>query len=477
MNTNPIIYLILVFFVGVALNRNSAGIERPTNSSSSRMEISYADSFEAGKIIDRVFCKSDPTQSYALYIPAKVNKSTLPVIYFFDPHADGILPVKKYKPLADQFGFILIGSNNSKNGNDWPTTENICQHLFDDSQARVKINRKRIYTCGFSGGAKVAGYMALKYPEVKGMIANGAGLPDGTPAGDFNFSFTGIAGEGDMNLTDLETFNSDLDPTRTRHHFILFDGKHEWAFENSMSVAFAGLQLDAMQKALIPKDEILIRHYIESSKAKIQSYSNVKELLKVDQECKLSISYLDGLNNDAGRWFKEKMASLANNALYQKQLQEQKNILVQEQNLKAEYMQHFQMIDMHYWIQIVKDLQNKSSKISAERGMYRRLLAYLSLAFYSLSNRMISSDANVEARHYVELYKIADPSNSEAWYFSAILHAREKNEPAVEKDLVKATELGFTDETRMMQQPEFQNFFSQAVLSGIKSRIHAAKNH
>ncbi len=58
-------------------------------------------------------------------------------------------------------------------------------------------------------------------------------------------------------------------------------------------------------------------------------------------------------------------------------------------------------------------------------AMNQRLLAYLSLAFYSISNQLINGNQNDAARHFVELYtRLADPSNSEAWYFSAVLYAR-----------------------------------------------------
>ncbi|HSC40168.1 MAG TPA: hypothetical protein VLD19_19925, partial [Chitinophagaceae bacterium] len=171
------------------------------------------DSLPVGKLIDSVVCKADRSQSYALYIPAKGNGLALPVVYFFDPHGSGAFPLGKYRSLADKYGFIIIGSNNSKNGNDWATTESIWVNVWDDTQSRLKINRGRVYTCGFSGGAKVAGYVAIQHPGIKGVIANGAGLPDGTPAGNFNFSFTAIAGEGDLNMADLVTFSSELDKT------------------------------------------------------------------------------------------------------------------------------------------------------------------------------------------------------------------------------------------------------------------------
>jgi pimeloyl-ACP methyl ester carboxylesterase len=428
------------------------------------------DPFPAGKIIDPVICRSDPSQSYALYIPAS-GKAARPAIYFFDPHAVGALPLEKYRSLADAYGFILIGSNNSKNGNDWASAESIWQHLSTDTKDRLKIDKNRIYTCGFSGGAKVAGYVALQHPEVKAVIANGAGMPDGTPAGDFNFSFTAIAGEGDMNMTDLVVFSKELDKGRTRHHLILFDGKHEWAPENTMEPAFAGLQLDAMRRSLIPKDEAFIKSYIVKSKKRLDAHYKNARLIRAGQECLLSISLLEGLSGEMG-WFKEKLASLAGDAQYQKQQQAEQELMIREQNTKAEYSRHFQQDDAQYWVTIINDLQIKARAGTVESGMNQRLLAYLSLAFYSYSNQLIGQNENAVARHFVELYKMADPTNPEAWYFSAILHARDNQAKDAEDDLLKAAGDGFRDESRMMQQPEFQNLSPQIDFSRIEAIMH-----
>jgi hypothetical protein len=87
--------------------------------------------------------------------------------------------------------------------------------------------------------------------------------------------------------------------------------------------------------------------------------------------------------------------------------------------------------------------------------MYQRLLAYLSLAFYSISNQLINGNDNQHARYFVDLYKTADPANSEAWYFSALLFARDGNGPATEKELRRAVTCGFRDKERMVHQPEF----------------------
>ena len=428
------------------------------------------DSFETGKIINSVVCKTDASQSYALYIPAKTKSESLPVIYFFDPHADGALPLKNYKSLADEYGFILIGSNNSKNGNDWQTTENIWNNLFTDTKNRLTFNSNRIYTCGFSGGAKVASYVALHHNEIKGVIANSAGLPDETPAGNFNFSFTGIAGKGDMNMMDVVALNNELDKTQTRHRIILFDGKHEWAPASTMQIAFEGLQLDAMFNKLIPKNDSLINSYISNSKKRLNDFIKTNDFIRADEECKLSINMLNGLTTETN-WFNEKDASVISNTAYKKQQQQQQNLFNIEQSKKTEYQQQFQQGDMNYWTATINDLQTKAKANTPEGEMYQRLVAYLSLAFYSISNNLINNNQNEAAQYFVTLYKMDDPTNSEAFYFSAVLDARNNNAKATEDDLLKAVDNGFNDANRMIQQPEFQKLSTQINFAAIESKM------
>jgi hypothetical protein len=476
MKASHFISLIILLICTIAcVNRNSGETAGDNDIDTSvAVNALIADTFETGKVITHVYCKTDPAQSYALYIPPKGNTEALPVIYFFDPHGDGSFPLIKYKTLADKYNFILVGSNNSKNGNDWPATENIWQTMFDDSKKRIKINNSRIYTCGFSGGAKVAGYVALHQPEVKGVIANGAGLPDAVEVDNFLFSFTAISGEGDMNMTDLVAISNALDKTQTRHRIIFFDGIHEWAPESTMNIAFAGLQLDAMREKQVLINDIFINNFIVNSKKRVENYLETNKLIKTEQECKLAINMLDGLTNGSD-WFKEKDGSVKNNPVYQKQLQTQQNLIDTEEKLKAVYGRQFQEGDMNYWVKAISDLQVKSRAKTPEGAMYQRLLAYLSLAFYSISNRFITGNQNKEAQHFVNLYKMADATNSEAWYFSAILNARENNPKATEDDLLKAVTFGFTNKTRMMQQPEFQKLAAQINFPEVESKMNKGK--
>jgi hypothetical protein len=418
-------------------NRENTNID-----SSLVLKIPVNNTFQKGKIINPVLCQSDPTKSYALYIPPDNSNKPLPIVYFFDAHGNGLLPLKKYKALADSFHFILVGSNDSKNGNDWNDAETIWNTLNNDVQKRVSVNPKRIYTCGFSGGAKVATFIGLHYDNINGVIANGAALEDLTTAGNLNFSFTAITGNGDMNMTDLVSMDKILGKTLTRHRIIFFNGIHEWAPETTMNTAFDGLQFDAMRKHLIPSDTLFINRFIRKNKKTIADDIKENDFLQADEICRLTTSMLDNVT-DQSLWFHKKEDSITNTVSYQKEEQVRQTLLNKEENIKAGFQQQFEKGDEKYWNKTIAEVQSKAKVKTPEGAMYQRLNAYLSLAFYSLSNQLINQNQNKEAEHFVSLYKKADPTNSEAWYFSAILNARNNNTSKTKADLQKAVSLGF----------------------------------
>lgn len=211
-----------------------------------------------------------------------------------------------------------------------------------------------------------------------------------------------------------------------------------------MDMAFEGLQFDAMQQGLLRRDNALINLYVTKSKNRLAADYQIHQLIKASRECSLTVSLLDGLTDETS-WFRQKAISLANNPLYQQQRQQQENQLATEQRIKETYMQQFQRGDVPWWTKTIHDLQTKAAIKDAESPMNQRLLAYLSLAFYSISNHLISSNDNKGARHFVELYKMADPTNSEAWHFSAILDTREGNAKAAATDLQMAKKYGYLD--------------------------------
>ncbi|MEO8822594.1 MAG: hypothetical protein ABI366_03395 [Ginsengibacter sp.] len=469
MKASHFVFFLLLSLYSFACGSNSNSKSANIDSSLIVRNAASVD-LQKGKIISNVVCQADPSKSYALYIPEISSNKPMPVIYFFDPHGDGLLPVKKYKALADRFHFILAGSSNSKNGNNFDDAENIFDAMKEDVPKRIPVDAGRIYLCGFSGGAKVATFLGLHFPGIKGVIAIGAGLEDITLAGNFKFSYTAITGNGDLNMTDLVSIDKILEKTTTHHRIIFFDGIHEWAPESTMDIALEGLQLDAMRDNLIPKDTSFINQFVSGMTRKIEEEANDNGWIKAQQNCKLAAALLEEVT-DQVNWFHQKENSIENTAAFQKEENERQILLQKEESLKSLYQQKFMNSDENYWNKTISEVMVKAKAKTSEGQMYQRLQAYLSLAFYSISSQMINKDQNKAADFYVSLYKLADPTNSEVWYFSAIVDARNNNAVKAKEDLEKAIALGFNDTKRLEIQPEFSNGTVRININEIEKKM------
>src|SRR5207249_4941476 len=116
----------------------------------------WSGEFPTGRIIDEVKCAADASQSYALYLPANYSpQRSWPVIFAFDPRARGRTPVERYQAAAEIYGYIMAGSNNSRNGS-WAVSMAAAQAMAADVTGRFNADSRRIYTAGMSGGARVA---------------------------------------------------------------------------------------------------------------------------------------------------------------------------------------------------------------------------------------------------------------------------------------------------------------------------------
>ena len=76
-----------------------------------------ANTIPKGQIVERLECVNDSSQSYALYLPANYTPDRKwPILYALDPGARGKTPVEHFREAAEKYGWILAGSNNSRNG-------------------------------------------------------------------------------------------------------------------------------------------------------------------------------------------------------------------------------------------------------------------------------------------------------------------------------------------------------------------------
>jgi len=205
-----------------------------------------------GRVIDRVQCADDPSQSYALYMPSAYTADReWPVIFAFDPGGRGLNPVEHYQAAAEKYGYIVAGSNNSRNG-DWKVSMAAVSAITRDVSARFNVSAKREYVAGMSGGARVAMGIALSSPQVAGVFASSAGYPDGHSRSELSFPVFETAGTEDFNRLEMREMDRAL---KSPHRLAIFEGGHVWLPSAVAMQAVEWMEIQAMKSGRKPKDQ------------------------------------------------------------------------------------------------------------------------------------------------------------------------------------------------------------------------------
>jgi len=195
--------------------------------------------FNTGEVINHIPSIQDSGETFCLYLPKDYDSTkSWPIIYLYDAHARGKLPVNKYKDLAEKYQLVLVGSNNSQNGLQPEAYDKIANDLFTTTQGILNISPTKIITAGFSGGGKVAATVAIKNSAVASVISCGAGL-DIRSLGSGYFNYITVVGKGDFNYWDMIETDQQISKTPLKHLLLTFDGIHEWPDVKTMSEAIA----------------------------------------------------------------------------------------------------------------------------------------------------------------------------------------------------------------------------------------------
>ena len=242
------------------------------------------------QIIDTVQCRNVIGQSYALYLPSHYdNKKSWPVILIFDPAARGRTGVSAFIEAGRKYGFILVCSNNSRNG---PTGDNFtaAEAMLLDVEERFAADHRRIYAAGFSGGSRFAMAFAVKDKRISGVIGCGAGLPNDRnyfPSANSSFLYYGLAGTRDMNYLEMHNLSGLLsNQTRVISYFRTFPGGHQWPGTDLITEAVEWLVLQTMSRNIIPADQTFLS-YVEN---KTQNLIN-SQLSSGNQTDAITVSY------------------------------------------------------------------------------------------------------------------------------------------------------------------------------------------
>lgn len=466
----------VIFFVSVfALQSCSSGNDAEKIITTNKDTLLPLENFAKGQIIDKVALKNDASQSYALYLPGNYSlEKKYSIIYAFDPHSDGRLPVNKYKELAEQYNYIIVGSNNSKNGTSWEESQIIANNLFADAGNRLSINTQRIYVLGFSGGARIANALAITNGSIAGAVCCGAAAPaanSNIPRS--NYSFLGIVGSEDFNYTEMRKYEmSALAGHNVKHALITFDGKHEWPAKEIMDEAFWWLELNEMRKNNATKNDSLISKHIQPALKQIELLLKKKQVFEAFKLCQKTITFYDGLTDLT--FFYSTYKSLQSNPEIDKQLKLEEASWMEEDKLKQEYINAMQKQNLIWWEKNIATLNQKikSGKNKNKVLMNKRVLGFLSLAAYMQTTGALKQNVLPAADFFARIYILVDPTNNEAHYLMAEILAKNGKAKEAVKSISSAVQFGFKDIERAKNDSAFIEIKNTVewgnVISGIK---------
>jgi hypothetical protein len=220
-----------------------------------------------GVIVDDVQCRDDAGQHYALYLPSTFTPTrTWPVIFGFDAGARGRRAVERYQSAAETYGFIVVGSNNSRNG-PWEPSLEAAAAMRRDVEARFPIDSKRMYTAGMSGGAHVAMQVALDSIDIAGVLASSSGFPDGDFKESVPFPVFATMGSEDFDYDEVYQLNDLKSPHRVR----TFDGGHQWPPVELATEGVEWMEVQAMRRGARSRDARLIEQLFARRMARAEA--------------------------------------------------------------------------------------------------------------------------------------------------------------------------------------------------------------
>jgi len=436
--------------------------------------------FPQAVIVEKVVCATNPEQSYALFLPPGYTpEKKWPILYAFDPLGRGSVPVKLFQDAAKEFGFIVVGSNNSRNGIE---LNDIVETLWSDTHQRFTLDERRVYTTGFSGGARVASAVALSYRgAVSGVIAASGGPPL-----SFNtslakrLSFFGTAGTDDFNFPEMQRLKRRMDEVGVTNRLAIFEGAHEWPPPDTCSEAIGWMEIQAMKSGTRARNDELIDKRLAVKIRTAREYENSKKPYEAYLEYEALVSEFSGLrdmNEFAAVAERLKISKEVKAAIKSERTEEDDQAVLSEklhtliaglQDVES-YPETMAQLKSE-----LSDLTRKSegSKSTAEGRVARRVLQAQLIQIYEQAFALKQKKNYAAIPAKFELAVLIKPKDPRVFYELAAAYARVGNKSQATKALGQAIERGFSDVARIEQNEDFAILRNDAdykkLVSGLK---------
>jgi dienelactone hydrolase len=436
-----------------------------------------------GQIVD-VTCKSDAAQGYALYLPSSyIPEKRWPIIYFFDPGGHGRRPLELYKDIAETYGFILAGSNNSRNFSS--EQGKAVNAVWQDTHARLAIDEHRSYASGFSGGARVAGAMALSGPtgQVAGVIAHGAGYPSNKDVSKDDLPYFFAVGDQDFNWPEVINIRREREEQGSPFRVRVYAGRHQWAPASVMEEAVQYVNLKAMQARNLAADEAFIDRLLDKTKAEAADAEARKDPIAQLSAYRALISDFGGLRDV--KEAAQKLTALQQSPALKAALKSEREQMSEQLKLEQEVSQKIASVADNSVADIVAlrlavrqqmgalNDQAKHSKNEQKRLISGRAFSGIFVGAMEDGQQQLAERHFEKAEAYFDLMRQV---SDDPWpvLLLADTHAAAGNRKLAIKELQEAVRRGLKDRAVIESDPQLQGLKSepefQKVVAGLEGK-------
>lgn len=426
-------------------------------------------SYKPGSLLLGIPTAADTSQRYGVYLPLSYRAdAAFPVLYLFDSHGRSGLPLERYRALADQFEWVLIASENSKNGQQPAQSLAIFDALRRDTREKLWLDSAQVFVGGFSGGARVAAQVAQSRPGIAGVIACGAGYQ---PRPQDKFAYIGLVGTEDFNYQEFRQLEQQMAAQGNEGLIEYFIGGHEWPAAPIMAKAFQYQQMRAMAHELRPVDATQVDGMLARYREQDSTFAATAQDRYRHELQQKTIAYLKGLTDTKA--MEALYAQLDSSAQVQGMLQRREMDFEREMELRQDYGDKLQTASLPDWERITGMLRKVGKGEGEDAWLYMRLLNFLSLNCYMNATRALQVSDLPLADRMITIYSMVDPSNNE----HAVLRAEWLMRSAAPTDALAsldfAFQLGFRDWQRLESAPAFQSLHAEPGFATLVSRMKA----
>jgi dienelactone hydrolase len=442
-----------------------------------------ADLPSPGQIAD-VTCASDAAQGYALYLPSTyASQKRWPIIYFFDPGGRGRRPLELYKDIAETYGFILAGSNNSRNfSSDQAKAVNA---IWQDTHTRLELDERRSYASGFSGGARVAGAMALSGPQsqIAGVIAHGAGYPSGKAGSKDTLPYFFAIGDQDFNWPEVINIRREREEQGSPYRVLVYSGRHQWAPAAAMEEAVQYMNLKAMQAGNLAPDAGFIDRLLDKINTEAAVAETRKDSIAQLNAYRALVSDFSGLRDVKGA--ADKLIALQQSPALKAALKSEREQMSEQYKLEQEISPKIAAVadssaadTPALRLEVRQQLGALSDQAKHSKNEQRRLIS--SRAFSGIFvGAMEDGQQQLAARHFEKAeayFDLMRQVSDDPWpvLLLADTHAAAGNRKLAIKDLQEAVRRGLKDRAVIESDPQLQSLKSQPefqkLLAGLEGK-------